>query len=191
MSTRLLACGLLGLAWLGSVPAMAAPQATEAEALHVLNRLGNGPAPGDIAHVMDIGVDRYIDEQLHPERLPLPPALTRRLAELSTLGYSQADLVSQFRQAGQAAKSGGEPGQTQRRQLYQPNPAEAREAPPNTAPAEKQPCPSRSPRVRAAAPSSALSSPLPSGSSSRKRFSALPVTGRCAAAQPPARGHAQ
>jgi len=128
MSTRLLACGLLGLAWLGSVPAMAAPQATEAEALHVLNRLGNGPAPGDIAHVMDIGVDRYIDEQLHPERLPLPPALTRRLAELSTLGYSQADLVSQFRQAGQAAKSGGEPGQTQRRELYQRITAEASEA---------------------------------------------------------------
>ena len=36
---------------------------------HVLNRLGYGPRPGDIERVQAMGVSRYIDLQLHPERL--------------------------------------------------------------------------------------------------------------------------
>ncbi len=36
---------------------------------HVLNRLGFGPAPGDIERVRGIGLAAYIEQQLHPERI--------------------------------------------------------------------------------------------------------------------------
>ena len=37
--------------------------------LHLLNRLGFGPRPGDIERVREMGIDKYIDQQLHPERI--------------------------------------------------------------------------------------------------------------------------
>ncbi|HWW86120.1 MAG TPA: DUF1800 domain-containing protein [Vicinamibacterales bacterium] len=37
--------------------------------VHVLNRMAFGPKPGDVERVRSIGVDRFIDEQLHPERI--------------------------------------------------------------------------------------------------------------------------
>jgi uncharacterized protein (DUF1800 family) len=39
------------------------------QAVHVLNRLAFGPRPGDIERVKAIGVDRWIEQQLHPERI--------------------------------------------------------------------------------------------------------------------------
>ena len=62
---------LSALSALGAGTAFAS-QPSDAEALHVLGRIGFGPAPGEVARVRRIGVDRYIDEQLDPERLPLP-----------------------------------------------------------------------------------------------------------------------
>jgi hypothetical protein len=38
-------------------------------ALHALNRLTFGPRPGDVQQVMAIGVDQWIDLQLHPEKI--------------------------------------------------------------------------------------------------------------------------
>jgi uncharacterized protein (DUF1800 family) len=35
----------------------------------VLNRLGFGPRPGDAARIRATGVDKWIDQQLHPERI--------------------------------------------------------------------------------------------------------------------------
>ena len=37
---------------------------------HVLNRVAFGARPGDVERVRAIGIDRYIDLQLHPERIP-------------------------------------------------------------------------------------------------------------------------
>ena len=37
--------------------------------VHVLNRLGFGARPGDIARIQKMGLDAYIDQQLHPERI--------------------------------------------------------------------------------------------------------------------------
>src|SRR5262249_10053329 len=34
--------------------------------VHVLNRLGYGPRAGDVERVKRIGLDKYIDQQLHP-----------------------------------------------------------------------------------------------------------------------------
>jgi uncharacterized protein (DUF1800 family) len=57
----------------------------EKQAVHVLHRLAFGPRPGEIADVTRTGVAAWIRRQLHPERLPLDPALETRLAALSSL----------------------------------------------------------------------------------------------------------
>ena len=98
---------VLACAAFAALPVQAQP-AAEADALHVLNRLAYGPAPGDLAHVRQIGIDRYIDEQLHPERLPLPADLARQLDSLPTAAASQRELITHYREAAQAVKDGGD-----------------------------------------------------------------------------------
>jgi len=41
----------------------------EQRILHVLNRLGFGARPGDVARVRAIGIERYIEEQLTPQKI--------------------------------------------------------------------------------------------------------------------------
>ncbi|MBV8636337.1 MAG: DUF1800 family protein, partial [Burkholderiaceae bacterium] len=79
---RLLLCVAATLASLSLAPAHAANAANapaqlteEQRALHVLNRLGYGPRPGDLEMVTSLGVDKYIDEQLHPQNIRLPNEL--------------------------------------------------------------------------------------------------------------------
>jgi uncharacterized protein (DUF1800 family) len=50
--------------------------------LHALNRLTFGPRAGDIEAVKNVGLSRWIDLQLHPERIPENEALTRLVAPL-------------------------------------------------------------------------------------------------------------
>lgn len=91
----------------------------EERALHALNRLGYGARPGDLQRIMDMGVERYIDAQLHPETIPQPSALTQRLARLPAVQESAADAVAQFTAAQQAARQDDEAGKQQRREAYQ------------------------------------------------------------------------
>ena len=44
-------------------------QTADQQVLQVLNRPAFGPRPGDAATVRRIGVDAWIDQQLHPERI--------------------------------------------------------------------------------------------------------------------------
>ena len=119
MKARVLSWALACAAF-AALPVQAQP-ASEADALHVLNRLAYGPAPGDLAHVRQIGIDRYIDEQLHPERLPLPAELARQLDNLPTAAASQRELITQYREAVQAVKDGGDEARAARREaLRQP-----------------------------------------------------------------------
>lgn len=67
----------------------------EKRALQALNRLTFGPCPGDIQHVMAIGVDRWIDLQLHPERID-DSALNSRLEPFRTLRMSTRELAEDF-----------------------------------------------------------------------------------------------
>lgn len=123
-----LAAGTLA-AWLPAHPARAATAApTESDALHVLNRLGFGPAPGDLAQVTESGIDAYIAAQLQPARLPLPEALAGRLAALQTLHASQAELALRYRTALEAGKDGSDAGKTQQRELFRHVALEAGEA---------------------------------------------------------------
>ena len=63
--------------------------------VHVLNRLGFGPAPGDVDKVRRMGVDAYIDLQLNPSRMA-DNAMTARLAGFTTLTMSTRDLAREY-----------------------------------------------------------------------------------------------
>jgi uncharacterized protein (DUF1800 family) len=67
----------------------------ERRALHALNRLTFGPRPGDIQQVMATGVDRWIELQLHPERID-DSALNSRLEPLRTVRMSTKEIVEDF-----------------------------------------------------------------------------------------------
>ena len=58
---------------------------------HALERLTFGPRPGDAQAVSRIGVDKWLNLQLHPERVPENPELASRLAPLSSLRMSIRD----------------------------------------------------------------------------------------------------
>src|SRR3954468_9187941 len=53
--------------------------------VHVLNRLTFGPRPGDAEQVRRMGVDKWIDLQLHPDRITENPILESKLKPLQTL----------------------------------------------------------------------------------------------------------
>jgi uncharacterized protein (DUF1800 family) len=87
----------------------AAPtEATDEQILHVLNRLSFGPAPGDVEAVRRIGIDTYIEQQLHPSLLPRSPELDTRLADLSTLNESTTQLAEKYEPSKEEAQSASE-----------------------------------------------------------------------------------
>ncbi len=74
----------------------AAPVTQDQQALLILNRLGYGPKPGDLERVKQIGIDNYIEQQLHPERIPLPAELSNRLAALETVNQPTGEVLAAF-----------------------------------------------------------------------------------------------
>jgi len=70
---------------------------------HALNRLAFGPRPGDVDRVRAIGLDKWIDLQLHPDHVP-DPAMAARLAPLRTLRLSTGDLVARYEVPPEARK---------------------------------------------------------------------------------------
>jgi uncharacterized protein (DUF1800 family) len=91
---KLLVLTLALLVTLPAVPTGAAPDSDRA-ILHVLNRIGFGPRPGDVEKVRAIGIGRYIDQQLHPERIP-DTSMIARLSELTTIGMSSREIAEKF-----------------------------------------------------------------------------------------------
>ena len=77
---------------LGGQRAASAPT-EEQLAVHTLNRLGFGPRPGDLDRVKSIGIEAYIDEQLHPERIP-DPVVDAKLASFSSLRMDIPELLA-------------------------------------------------------------------------------------------------
>src|SRR5689334_24528339 len=67
----------------------------EATILHVLGRAGFGARPGDVDRVRQAGLDKYIDQQLHPERIP-DTQMNGRLSGLSTLTMSSRALADEY-----------------------------------------------------------------------------------------------
>lgn len=88
--------------------------------VHVLNRLGFGPAPGDVDRVRTIGLVKYIDEQLHPATVA-DAAIASRLAGFETLTMSSRDLADKYfipalmeRRAAQRANAASAAGEEMR-----------------------------------------------------------------------------
>jgi len=91
---------LLLIVGTGVAAALSAPSAAtfpndDQAIVHVLNRIGFGPRSGDVAKVREIGLQQYIDDQLHPDRVP-DPGMESRLAGLKTIGLSSREIAEQF-----------------------------------------------------------------------------------------------
>ncbi|HXI85567.1 MAG TPA: DUF1800 domain-containing protein [Verrucomicrobiae bacterium] len=71
--------------------------------IHVLNRLGYGPRPGDVEWIQGIGLTEYMRQQLHPETID-DSALQAELAKFDALAMSPTDLFRDFRDLQQANK---------------------------------------------------------------------------------------
>ncbi len=71
------------------------PLTEEQKIFHLLNRLGFGPRPGDAQRVRRMGIERYIQEQLHPETIP-DAVVDPKLADLATLGMSTGELLAAY-----------------------------------------------------------------------------------------------
>src|SRR5712691_10835863 len=90
---------------------------TDDEAItHLLNRTGWGPRPGDVDTIRAMGIARYLDQQLHPERIP-DAAMPGRLAGLATVGLSSRQILDNYerpqieaRRQRKADAQAGEPG---------------------------------------------------------------------------------
>src|SRR5215468_5615534 len=72
-----------------------APMQDSRRALHALQRLTFGPRPGEAARVAAMGVDKWIDLQLHPEKID-DSALEARLSGFRTLGMDTREMVESF-----------------------------------------------------------------------------------------------
>ena len=64
--------------------------------VHVLNRLTFGPRPGDLDQVRRLGVDTWIDLQLHPDRITEEPVLETKLTTLTTLQLPMWQLLEKY-----------------------------------------------------------------------------------------------
>jgi uncharacterized protein (DUF1800 family) len=83
-----------------SLPARAARTAVpdhpdDRTIIHVLNRIGYGPTPGDVERVRRIGLARYIDQQLAPEKLA-DAAMVSRLAGFRTLQQATRQIAEDY-----------------------------------------------------------------------------------------------
>ena len=60
-----------------------------------LDRLAFGARPGDVERVRAMGVDRWIQQQLSPERIP-DADVERRVADLKVMKLSSAELMANY-----------------------------------------------------------------------------------------------
>src|SRR6185503_18016634 len=63
--------------------------------IHLLNRIGYAPRPGDVERVKRMGIDKYIDLQLHPDRIE-DSAIEARLANFPSLRMTLAEIQAKY-----------------------------------------------------------------------------------------------
>jgi uncharacterized protein (DUF1800 family) len=96
--------GVVGPVGRAEQPKSAVPSKPDNRTIvHVLNRLGFGPAPSDIERVRDIGLQSYIDQQLHPERIA-DAEMASRLAGFQTLTKTTREMAEQYYMPAQMAR---------------------------------------------------------------------------------------
>ncbi|MGA7630219.1 MAG: DUF1800 family protein, partial [Terriglobales bacterium] len=71
------------------------PLDDQKRAVHALNRLTFGPRPGDVERVRQMGVDKWIDLQLHPDKID-DSTLDAKLAAFRTLRMDTNQVIENF-----------------------------------------------------------------------------------------------
>ena len=66
------------------------------QVIHALDRLTFGPKPGDVEMVRKMGLKKWIDWQLHPERIKENAELAEKLAPLQSLRMTQAQTLAAY-----------------------------------------------------------------------------------------------
>jgi uncharacterized protein (DUF1800 family) len=94
---------VLVLSFRPAIAAELAPLTDCQRALHGLNRLGFGPQPGDLERVLEVGVTRWIEQQLYPERIS-DPIVDAKLAAFPTVAMNDAELYGGFEKASRDAR---------------------------------------------------------------------------------------
>ncbi len=74
--------------------------------LLALDRLGFGPRPGDLDRIKELGLQKWVDQQLHPESID-DSAAEAKLDHFPTLKMSSAKLLEEFPQPQVAARREG------------------------------------------------------------------------------------
>ena len=80
--------------------------------LHALNRLAYGPRPGDVERIRQMGLAKWIEQQLNPNSVE-DKALEARLQDYPTLRMSTAKLIDEYPQPKQAEKQAQKQAQAQ------------------------------------------------------------------------------
>src|SRR5467141_2187702 len=83
--------------------------------LHALNHLAYGPGPGDVERVRQMGLAKWIEQQLNPDSIDDKP-MEARLQDYPTLRMSAAKLIDEYPQPKQAEKQAEKRAQAQARQ---------------------------------------------------------------------------
>jgi uncharacterized protein (DUF1800 family) len=88
--------GAAGLAAFAAGPPFETKLEKDRQILHALNRLTFGPQPGDIERVRQIGLKKWIEQQLYPERTGENPELLAKLQTLDTLGMNPPEILARY-----------------------------------------------------------------------------------------------
>ena len=95
-AARIATVFVVGLAGtVGSGQRTAIPETDDRTVTHVLNRLTFGPRPGDAARLRAMGIARFVDQQLHPDRIS-DGELETRLARFETIEMSTRELTERY-----------------------------------------------------------------------------------------------
>jgi len=84
-------------------PGAKAVPTDEAAITHLVNRLTYGPRPGDVERIRAMGVEKWIDQQLSPDRID-NHALDARLARLETLALDSRTIIQDYAEPAMAER---------------------------------------------------------------------------------------
>jgi len=81
------------------VPSLVSPNESgpRARAVHLLNRIGFGPRPGDTDYVLQRGFDRYVEEQLFPADIE-DPDVERAVSGIASFTSTTSELLARYPQ---------------------------------------------------------------------------------------------
>ncbi len=89
-----LAASAFGASDVGGVGSLFEAKLTPEQKLeHAVSRLTFGARPGDLEEARKLGVEKWIELQLHPERIAENPALELKLKPLETIRMESADVL--------------------------------------------------------------------------------------------------